>query len=415
MKRRQFHCKIAATLAAVSALPLSARQAGPGPGIRDTVDAAIRPVMAQYDVPGMAVAVTVDGESACFNYGVASREARTPVADDTLFELGSVSKTFTATLACYAQALGKLALDDHPGSYLPRLRASAIDKASLLHLGTYTAGGLPLQFPDDVTDSERMIGYFRQWKPDAAPGAQRRYSNPSIGLLGHLTALALKMDFADAVQALLFAPLGLDHSHVRVPESAMASYAWGYARENKPIRVNPGMFDAQAYGIKSTAADMIRFLQANIAPGGLPEPLRRAIAGTHVGHFQAGPMVQGLGWEQSHFPVTLDRLLAANSGAMLLQSQPATRLAAAPAPSAPTLFNKTGSTNGFGAYVAFVPQQQIGIVLLANRNIPIPARITAAHAILQRLAAPRSSPAPGRAASGGPDRHAGADATAMKR
>lgn len=388
MKRRQFQVRLAATLAAATALPLSARQAGPRPGIRDSVDAAVRPVMAQYDVPGMAVAVTVDGQSACFNYGLASREGPTPVGDDTLFELGSVSKTFTATLACYAQVLGKLALDEHPGRYLPQLRARAIDRASLLHLGTYTAGGLPLQFPDDITDSERMIGYFRQWKPDAAPGTQRRYSNPSIGLLGHLTGLALKMDFADAVQALLFAPLGLEHSHVRVPATAMASYAWGYARENQPIRVNPGMFDAQAYGIKSTAADMIRFVQANIAPGGLQEPLRRAIAGTHVGYFDVGAMVQGLGWEQFPFPVTLERLLAGNSGAMLLQSHAAARLAGAQAPSAPTLFNKTGSTNGFGAYVAFVPQQTIGVVLLANRNIPIPARITAAHSILERLAAP---------------------------
>jgi beta-lactamase class C len=51
------------------------------------------------------------------------------------------------------------------------------------------------------------------------------------------------------------------------------------------------------------------------------------------------------------------------------------------------LFNKTGSTNGFAAYAAFVPAKKIGIVMLANRNIPIPARITAAHAVLEQLAA----------------------------
>jgi beta-lactamase class C len=53
----------------------------------------------------------------------------------------------------------------------------------------------------------------------------------------------------------------------------------------------------------------------------------------------------------------------------------------------PTLFNKTGSTNGFGTYVAFVSDQKIGVVMLANKNFPIPARIAAVHAVLEQLAA----------------------------
>ena len=103
----------------------------------------------------------------------------------------------------------------------------------------------------------------------------------------------------------------------------------------------------EAYGVKSTTADMIHYVEANIRPDNLAMPMRRAIEGTHVGYFRTGEMVQGLGWEQYAYPVTLDRLLEGNSDAMIMKAQPATALTPPLAPSRPALFNKTGSTNGF--------------------------------------------------------------------
>lgn len=367
-------------LAVLSAclVPLTSWAADDSARIRAIVDAAIRPLMAEHDVPGMAVAVTVDGKPLFFNYGLASREHKRPVSETTLFELGSISKVFTGTLAAYAQELGVLSLDDHPGKYMPELKGSAIDKASLLHLGTYTAGGFPQQVPDEVSSDAQMPGYFKQWQPDAAPGTVRLYSNPSIGLFGHLAALALKRDFADTMQTQIFQQLGLKHSYIHVPQSAMADYAWGYDQANKPRRVKPGVFAAEAYGVKSSAADMIRFVQVNIDPGKLEEKTRRAVAGTQVGYFAVGDMVQGLGWEQYAYPISLERLLGGNTNGPV-REQIAAR------PRAPTLFGKTGSTGGFGNYVAFVPAHKIGIVMLANKSVPIPVRITAAHAILAQL------------------------------
>ncbi len=367
-------------------LPGAAEAADGAERISAAVDEAIGPLMSDYKVPGMAVAVTVRGQRHFFTYGVASKDTKQAVTKDTLFEIGSVSKTFAAMLAAYAQALGKMSLEDHPSKYMPELRGSAIDRASLLNLGTYSAGGLPLQFPKGVTDGG-MIRYFQQWKPAAAPGSQRRYSNPSIGLFGHATALAMRGDYADLMEREIFPRLGMQQSYVRVPEAEMGRYAWGYDKANKPSRMTRGVLYAGPYGVKSTAEDMIRYVEANISPEALEPSIERAIEATHIGYFRVGAMVQGLGWEQYPYPVALDRLLDGNSEAMAMEPQPATELTPPLVASAPTLFNKTGSTRGFSAYVAFVPKEEIGIVMLANNNVPIPARIKAAHAVLTALSA----------------------------
>lgn len=353
--------------------------------IAAAVDNAFRPLMQDYDVPGIAVAVTLDGKRYFFNYGVAAKDSGKPVTKDTLFELGSVSKTFTATLATYAVTPGRISLDDHPSQYLPQLRGSAADKASLLNFGTYTAGGLPLQVPDAVTNESEMLAYLKRWRPATIPGKARRYSNPSIGFFGYVMGLAMKGDFAKLMETEILPRLGMRHSYVSVPDAATADYAWGYNKANKPVRVTPGVFAAEAYGIKSSSAEMIHYVEVNNSPEQLEVPMKRAIEGTHIAYFKVGEMMQGLGWEQYPYPVTLDRLLAGNS--MAGQSHDATELVPPKAPAGAVLFNKTGSTNGFSSYVAFVPQKKIGIVMLANRNFPIPARIKAAYAVLDLLAA----------------------------
>jgi beta-lactamase class C len=372
------------TLPLFLALPLAASAAPDMAALRAIVDKTIQPLMAEHDVPGMAVAVTVDGRSAVFNYGLASRAGNKAVDERTVFEVGSVSKTIAATLAAYAQVQGKLALTDHPSKYWPALKGSAIDKATLLHLGTYTAGGLPLQFPDELTDAE-PLRYYRDWKPAARPGAVREYSNPSLGLFGHQTARALGGDYADAVERLLFPAFGMTSSYVNLPESARPDYAWGY-KDGKPVHFTDEPFSAVTYGVRTTAADLLRFVQANMAPQQLDPTMRRAVEATHIGYFRVGGMTQGLGWEQYAYPVKLQTLLEGNSESMIWDRHRARAVTTPTMPAKPTLFNKTGSTGGFGAYVLFVPAQKIGIVMLANKNYPIPARVTAAYAILQGLA-----------------------------
>jgi beta-lactamase class C len=349
------------------------------------VNEAIRPVLQENDVPGMAVAITARGKRHFFYYGVASKQGGQKVGEDTLFEIGSVSKTFTAILGGYAQARGTLSLSENASKHLPALAGSAFDGVSLLELGTYTAGGLPLQFPGEVTDLQKMIAYCKSWRPAYAAGDTRVYSNPSIGLFGHLTARSMGKPFEDVMEQTLFPALGLSRTYIRIPQAQMSNYASGHSKDNKPVRMMQGVLGSEAWGVKSTAADMIRYVEANINSAALDDTLRRAIATTQTSYYKVGDTMQGLGWEMYPWPVDIDRLLAGNSPQMTFKPNKVSRLAPPLPPQGSALINKTGSTNGFGAYVAFVPAKGIGIVMLANKNYPVPARVKAAHRILTAL------------------------------
>ena len=97
-------------------------------------------------------------------------------------------------------------------------------------------------------------------------------------------------------------------------------------------------------------------------------------------------MTQGLGWEAYDWPISLKRLQDGNSTPMALHR---TGSPGCPpqALEGQRLLNKTGSTNGFGAYVAFVPGRDLGLVILANRNYPNAERVKIAYAILSGLGA----------------------------
>jgi beta-lactamase class C len=365
---------------------LTAGQALAQDPLESIVSNVVRPVMQAQGIAGMAVAVTSNGKQQYFNYGLASKETGSPVTQDTLFEIGSVSKTYTATLAAYAQATGKLALTDKASEVLPALRGSALDHISVLQLATYTAGGLPLQFPAEADSADKMLGYYQQWKPAYAVGSHRLYSNPSIGLSGYLAAQALGQPFNVLMENTLLPKLGLKHTWLNVPQDQMALYAQGYNKADKPVRVGPGALDAEAYGVKTSAADLIAFVQANLQPASLEKPLQQAIALTHTGYYSVGDMTQGLGWEMYRYPVTLDRLLAGNSTAMAMEAHQVQWLNPPQPQAEDVLLNKTGSTGGFGAYVAYVPSKDMGVVILANKNYPNEERVKIAHQILSAMA-----------------------------
>jgi beta-lactamase class C len=354
--------------------------------IKSVVDRTVHPVMLNYSIPGMAVGLTIGGKSYVFNYGVASRTPQKPVTDQTLFEIGSISKTFTATLALYAQASGNLSLADKVSKHLPLLDGTRFGEVTLLNLGTHTSGGFPLQLPPSIRTEDQLMQYLRTWRPIYQPGTYRTYANPSIGMLGLITAKSLSGDFSELLEQRVFSPLGMNNTYISVPKIKIGDYALGYTEEGDPTRAGAGVLSAETYGVKATAADMLRFIDANMNSGTSEGTLQRAIIDTHTAYFTAGVMEQDLIWEQYQYPVDLKTLLEGNSPEMIFKAVPASQLTPPEQPREDVWLNKTGSTNGFGAYVAFIPVKHLGIVILANKSYPIDERVTMAYQILTQLA-----------------------------
>lgn len=355
------------------------------PRIAEIVNSTIEPLIKEQAIPGMAVAVIYQGKPYFFTWGKANIAENQPVTQQTLFELGSVSKTFTGVLGGDAIARGEINLSDPATKYWPALTGKQWHDITLLHLATYTAGGLPLQVPDEVTTQAELLRYYQNWQPEWAAGTKRLYANASIGLFGAMAVKPSGMRFEDAMTTRVFTPLHLSHTWITVPAGETQHYAWGY-RDGKAVHVSPGQLDAEAYGVKSSITDMARWVQANMNASHIKdETLRQGIALAQSRYWRIGEMYQGLGWEMLDYPVNPDTVIEGSDSKIALAALPAQKITPpTPAVSA-SWVHKTGATGGFGSYIAFIPEKDLGIVILANKNYPNPARVTAAYRILEAL------------------------------
>lgn len=357
------------------------------PADRQSLNAHALRVMQMHDIAGMSIAVLIDDKRYYFNYGVAARGNGRLVDSNTLFEIGSLSKLFTATLAAYAHEQSKLRWSAHPGDYLPWLSEAPVNEATLLDLATHSSGGMPLQVPDEVETPAQLNRYFQTWQPAYPPGTGRTYSNPGIGLLGMAAASGLDLSYREALQTVLLPKLGLEDTCIDVPEQALSRYAQGYSKAGEPTRLDPGLLADEAYGLKSTSADLLRLIAVHLDPAKVEPELAAALAATRVGQFKVGPMTQALVWERYAYPIDPTDLLVGNSMDMALGTHELVPLDPLDT-SDQAWINKTGSTDGFGAYLAMIPSKRRGVVILANKNYPAQARIRLALHALGEAPAP---------------------------
>ena len=342
----------------------------------------------QYRIPGLAVGVTHNGRHRFYTTGVASREDGSPVTRDTVFELGSMSKLFTVLLAAVAEQRGLLSLDMRADKFLCASACTLGENLTLMDLATHHSGGLPLQVPDNVGNVQGLVQWLKDWRAPQ-PGT-RSYSNVSIGLLGYIAAQAMGASYPQAMQNVLLPELGLTSTWITVPPTQVQRYAFGYDRKtDKPIRVTPGVLDAEAYGMKSSVSDMLSFLDIVMGEKRVAPSIEAAIRRNREGQFQTAYFTQDMVWEQYAWPTDLSTLLAGNGNDFILKPQPMNKLTPAVPAQDNVILNKTGSTNGFGGYVAALPNEKLGVVVLANRNFPNQARISSTYALIQALLGPR--------------------------
>lgn len=146
------------------------------------------------------------------------------------------------------------------------------------------------------------------------------------------------------------------------------------------------MLDAEAYGVKSSVEDMASWVQANMSPSEVKDAmLQKGMILAQSRYWRVGDMYQGLGWEMLNWPVKEANAVGGSDSKVAMAPLNATQIN----PPSPVLkaswVHKTGSTGGFGSYVAFIPEKNLGIVMLANRSYPNPERVEADYHILVAL------------------------------
>jgi D-alanyl-D-alanine carboxypeptidase len=233
-----------------------------------TIDAAITKQLDEQHITGAAVGVYQNGtlvDIKTFGYRDAAKKL--PVDADTRFEIGSVTKQFTAAAILQLQEQGKLSIDDPLAKYLPSFpHASEVTLRQLLNqisgLRDYTHDpgiATAMSTVQDATDT--IVAYVA--KPlDFPPGTKWAYSNTNYWVLGKVIAAVSGMSYEDYIREHIFKPAGMTHSGFISDESTMNDFAvpyWHGLKNDGPVAPAPAMFESwpgAAGGIVSTVGDL---------------------------------------------------------------------------------------------------------------------------------------------------------------
>jgi len=334
-------------IAVLLLLGVAARAQSPAPP-----DAEIRRILTErvdqrHQAVGMVAAVIEPSGTRIVAYGKLAKDDARPLNGDTVFEIGSITKVFTALLLADMAQRGEVKLDDPISKYLPEGVKAPLrngKEITLAELATHTSGlpRLPGNLkPEDPANpyadysADRLYAFLETYQLPRDPGEKWEYSNLATGLLGHLLSLRAGKDFETLVVSRIAAPLGMASTRITLTPEMKERMAAGYNASLQPARNWDFLALAGAGALRSTANDLITFLAANL--GYKKSPLQPAMAAMLEVRLP-GPALnfqQALGWH-----------ILQHDGRDLIW--------------------KDGGTLGFGSFIGFDAKARVGVVVPAN-------------------------------------------------
>ena len=330
---------------------------------------------------GLAIAVIEKGETIYTKgYGFRDLEQKIPVDTNTVFGIGSITKSFTASLLGMLEADGKLSLSDRPSEYIPELKFhnSAMDysiqiRNLLSHSTGLSAGGAEsssILFGPDKR--EEMIERIQHIRPQTNVGERFIYNNLMYTLSGILAERITGKNWETNIKERIFEPVGMTQSFVGVKEAQQSpEFSFGYCVENDlRVKVLPEILPARqpAGDIYCSITDLAKWAKLWLNDGMtngktiIPSDyLQAAISPQQIISGGPGPrnsqtarfVIYGYGWFSSDFHGYYQ---VAHSGGI----------------------------SGYTSNCVFFPAEEVGVVVLSNQNISGLSNVVT-NAILERI------------------------------
>lgn len=288
------------------------------------IDEIIQPLIKDQWAHAVVVGMATKEHSEIFSYGQLSVNDPDQPDADTVFEIGSLTKVFTALLLADMVQRGEVSLNDPIRDFLPadvHVSTGSAGDIRLVDLATHTSG-LPNvaanfwkdgdNIYDPNTAGRRWSGYTQKelfeslgsHAPSRDGEAAYVYSNLGMGLLGHLLELKSGKSYETLLIERICEPLGMNNTRITLTSEMEERRAQGHNADGQPSQPWDGETSALAgaFAIRSTPHDLMIFLKANL--GLVESPLSAAIAAAHTEQFKRNDLEQvGLGWNRNKFQV----------------------------------------------------------------------------------------------------------------